>query len=134
MRKIYVEKALVEYLVNNKISINKNKLNSGKNEWLIYIPLPSYIQNIMILGTHSETWSIIAKSYEMVSVKCTIDGDKVKYLLCTNTDIEPKLFVQNRDIYISYATNKKYCLVALNSSSGVEYDVIFDEMDFREAD
>lgn len=133
MRKIYVEKALVEYLVNNKISINKNKLNSGKNEWLIYIPLPSYIQNIMILGTHSETWSVIAKSHEVIAIKCTIDGDEVHYLLCTNTDIESELFVKNRDIYISYATNKEYCLVALNSFYGTEYDVIFDEMDYRGA-
>ena len=134
MRKIYVEKSIVEYLANNKISINKNKLNSDKNEWLIYIPLPSPITHIMMLGTHSKTWSVIAKSHEMVAIECTIDGDEVHYLLCTNTDIEPELFVRNRDIYISYATNKKYCLVALNSSSGVEYDVIFDEMDFREAD
>lgn len=135
MRKIYVEKSIIDYLSKNNLSIYKDKLNPDKNdnEWLIYIPLPSTIEGIMVIGTYSETWSTVVKSNEFVSIKCNITDKEIKYLVCTNVNMNPELFVKNRDIYISYANDKKYCVVALNSSSETEYDVIFDEMDYREA-
>ena len=135
MRKIYVEKSIIDYLSKNNLSIYKDKLNPDKNdnEWLIYIPLPSTIEGIMVIGTYSETWSTVLRSNEFVSIKCNITDKEIKYLVCTNINMDTELFVRNRDIYISYADGKKYCVVALNSSYGKEYDVIFDEMDYREA-
>ena len=133
MRKIYVEKSIIDYLSENDLIISKSKLGGDDNDWLIYIPLPPSIDKIMILGTHSGTWSIITDNRGFVSIRCTIADNDIKYLVAANTDIDPELFVKNKDIYISYATDKKYCLVALSSSVDTKYDIVFDEMDYCEA-
>lgn len=81
MRKIYVEKSIIDYLSENDLIISKSKLEGGDNDWLIYIPLPPSIDKIMILGTHSGTWSIITDNRGFVSIRCTIADNDIKYLV-----------------------------------------------------